>query len=66
MNGNESVVRRFYDRFDDGDIAGAAQQYTEHCEWDFLAFGAVCHTCQEVLDVCRGWRAASLTVELTS
>jgi ketosteroid isomerase-like protein len=58
MSENERVVRRFYDRFDGGDVSGAAQQYAEQCEGDFPAFGARCHTRQEVLDVCQGWRTA--------
>jgi steroid delta-isomerase-like uncharacterized protein len=58
MAENESVVRRFYDRFNDGDVVAAAQQYAEQCEWDFPAFGTKCRTRQEVLDVCRGWRTA--------
>jgi len=58
MTQNETVVRRFYDRFNDGDVIGAAQQYAEQCEWDFPAFSAQCHTRAEVLGVCRGWRTA--------
>lgn len=58
MNENEVVVRRFYDRFNDGDNVGAARQYAEQCEWDFPAFDAQCHTRQEVLGVCNGWRTA--------
>ena len=58
MTATERVVRQFYDLFNAGDIAGAAEQYAEECEWDFPAFGAVCRTRQEVLDVCRSWKAA--------
>jgi len=58
MSENEGVVRRFYDLFNDGDVAGAAQQYAEQCEWDFPAFAATCRTRNEVLEVCEGWRIA--------
>jgi ketosteroid isomerase-like protein len=58
MTASERIVRRFYDRFNAGDVDGAAEQYAEDCEWDFPAFGTVCRTRQEVLDVCRGWKAA--------
>jgi steroid delta-isomerase-like uncharacterized protein len=54
----ERVVRDFYDRFNAGDVEGAAGQYAEECEWDFPAFGSVCRTRAEVLEVCRGWKAA--------
>src|SRR4051794_16966777 len=47
-----------YDRFNAGDVDGAAEQYAEDCEWDFPAFGTVCRTRQEVRDVCRDWKAA--------
>src|SRR6478752_3552965 len=47
MSENEGVVRRFYDLFNDGDVAGAAQQYAEQCEWDFPAFAATCRTRNE-------------------
>jgi ketosteroid isomerase-like protein len=58
MTASERIVRHFYDPFNAGDVDGAAEQYAEDCEWDFPAFGAVCRTRQEVLDVCRGWKAA--------
>ena len=58
MSENERVARRFYDLFNEGDVVGAARQYAEQCEWDFPAFAAACHTRQEVLDVCVGWRTA--------
>ena len=58
MTPDERVVRTFYERFNAGDVDGAAHQYAETCEWDFPAFGSVCRTRQEVLDVCRSWRAA--------
>ena len=58
MSGSELVVRRFYDAFNAGDVEAAAAQYAEKCEWDFPAFGSVCRTRQEVLDVCRAWKAA--------
>src|SRR3954466_11960429 len=58
MTASERIVREFYDRFNAGDVDGAAEQYAEDCEWDFPAFGTVCRTRQDVLDVCRGWRAA--------
>jgi ketosteroid isomerase-like protein len=55
---NERIVREFYDRFNAGDVQGAAEQYAEECEWDFPAFDSVCRTRDEVLDVCRSWKAA--------
>jgi steroid delta-isomerase-like uncharacterized protein len=58
MSENESVVRRFYDLFNSGQLEGAAGQYAEECEWDFPAFGTVCRTRGEVLEVCRGWKTA--------
>jgi steroid delta-isomerase-like uncharacterized protein len=58
MTANERIVRRFYDLFNAGDVDSAAEQYAEECEWDFPAFGAVCRTRDEVLDVCRSWKAA--------
>jgi ketosteroid isomerase-like protein len=51
MTASERIVRRFYDRFNAGDVDGAAEQYAEDCEWDFPAFGAMCRTRQQVLDV---------------
>ena len=58
MTANERIVRRFYDRFNAGDVDGAADQYAEACEWDFPAFRTACRTRDEVLDVCRSWKAA--------
>jgi steroid delta-isomerase-like uncharacterized protein len=58
MSENECAVRRFYDRFNAGDLEAAAAQYAERCEWDFPAFGSVCRTRAEVLEVARGWKAA--------
>ena len=58
MEQNEQVVRDFYDRFNAGDVEGAANQYAEECEWDFPAFNSVCHTRVEVLEVCQSWKAA--------
>lgn len=58
MDDNERIVRDFYDRFNAGDVDGAAGQYAEDCEWDFPAFDSVCRSRQEVLDVCRSWKAA--------
>lgn len=58
MSENEAVVRRFYDRFNNGDAIGAAEQYAKECDWDFPAFGVRCATRQEVLDVCQSWRTA--------
>ena len=58
MSDNERVVRRFYDRFNEGDVVAAAAQYAEHCEWDAPAFSAVCHTRAQVLAVCKRWRTA--------
>jgi steroid delta-isomerase-like uncharacterized protein len=58
MEENERVVRRFYDCFNAGDVIAAAEQYAEDCEWDFPAFDDACHSRQEVLEVCRGWRDA--------
>jgi ketosteroid isomerase-like protein len=58
MTDSELVVRRFYERFNAGDLEGAARMYADECEWDFPAFGAVCRSRGEVLDVCEGWKAA--------
>jgi len=55
---NERVVRDFYDRFNAGDVEGAADAYAEECEWDFPAFSSVCRSRAEVLDVCQSWKAA--------
>jgi steroid delta-isomerase-like uncharacterized protein len=54
----ERVVRQFYDAFNAGDVERAAAEYAEKCEWEFPAFGRVCRTREEVLDVCRSWRTA--------
>jgi SnoaL-like domain len=58
VNEDERAVREFYDRFNAGDVEGAADQYAEECEWDFPAFSSVCRTRAEVLDVCRSWKTA--------
>ena len=58
MDENERIVREFYDRFNAGDVAGAARQYAESCEWDFPAFGSACRSREEVLEVCRSWKTA--------
>jgi steroid delta-isomerase-like uncharacterized protein len=58
MDDSERTVREFYDRFNDGDVVGAADQYAEICEWDFPAFGSVCRSRREVLEVCQSWKAA--------
>jgi steroid delta-isomerase-like uncharacterized protein len=58
MTDNELVVRRFYELFNAGDVEGAARTYASECEWDFPAFGAVCRSRREVLDVCQGWKTA--------
>jgi steroid delta-isomerase-like uncharacterized protein len=55
---SERIVRGFYDRFNAGDLQGAAEVYAEECEWDFPAFGSTCRTRQEVLEVCQSWKAA--------
>jgi steroid delta-isomerase-like uncharacterized protein len=58
VHDNGRIVRDFYDRFNAGDVDGAADQYAEDCEWAFPAFASVCRSRQEVLDVCRSWKAA--------
>ena len=58
MDQNERVVRDFYDRFNAGDVEGAADAYAQKCEWDFPAFNSVCRSRAEVLDVCQSWKAA--------
>ena len=58
MDENERIVREFYDRFNAGDVTGAADQYAEECEWDFPAFGEVCRSRQEVFGVCQSWKTA--------